>query len=828
MRDALNAVLLETLPIVAIGLAALYAIYALAHLLLLPPPVRVAMAAIASATALALVLLWYGLHRVAVRPRWAHPIGAIIEGLVLVNSLLHLYWSSRPENTTNLMLLILGTAFLIVSFRWLAALIVVTLAGWGLIAAAVLRAPAWQHFGFALLASTVLAIVVQAARIRTLRRLERLRLRDEHRRKELSAALRTSEEARGQLEASKRHLERMIDAVQHTAQRFRRFTDLEGIAIHDQGRIVDANPALARMLGYELREILQMHLTGLVAPESRQHMQEKLAGAWDTPYEVIARCKDGSTFPVECTGKEVPFQERTAGVIAMRDVRERKRVEEALRQSEALYRTLADSIPGLVFTNTPVGRCDYCNQRWYDFTGLTEAQTLGFGWMSAVHPEDRRSLVQEAPDAFARGKPFDYEIRLRRVDGVYRWFLGRSSPVRDVHGNIVQWVGASMDIDDRKRMEQKLAETDRRKDEFLAVLGHELRNPLAAIRNAEQYLRLGKPQADRNEQVREIVERQTAHMTRLMDDLLDLSRISSGKIELRREPLDIVQLVHKAVDDHRSALEHRGLSLTLDIADGSVHVLGDPVRLAQVLGNILQNAAKFTDRGGHVSLTVHRASDDETVVITICDTGIGMDAAELSEVFEPFTQVQHSAGRSEGGLGLGLALAKQLVAAHGGKLSAQSGGRGRGSEFLIRLPLSVAPEAAAARRVPELAVSAQRILLIEDDVDVAKSMQFLLESTGHEVATATDGVTGITMARELRPEVVMCDIGLPAGFDGYAVARAIRGDEELRNLFLVAVTGYGQVTDQQRARAAGFDVHLTKPVDLEQMQRVLASRQLAT
>lgn len=702
LRAALNAVVLETLPIVASGLAVLFAIFAVGHVLLLPAPIAMPMTAVASVTAVAFLALWYVLRSFALRPGWAHPLAVLMAGLVLANSLLHFYLVARPQETTNLMLLILGAGFVALSFRWLALVSAATLAGWVAVAATSLRSPSWRHFGFALLASTVLSLVVHAARVRTLRRLQRLRLLDERRGAQLRAALRASEEARQKLEVSTREMELMVRAVQQSEERFRRFTDLEGIAIHEHGRILDANPALARMFGYELPQIVGMNLLQFFTPESRAPLMEKIDTACDEPYEAMGLRTDGTSFAVDCASKTVPYQGRTARVIALRDIRERKQAEQALRRSETLYRTLADSVPGLVFTHTPEGGCDYCNRRWYEFTGLSEAQTLGFGWLTALHLEDRRRLTDHVIHSFRRGEAYEYEIRLRGRDGAYRWFFGRSSPVRDARGEIIKWVGTCMDINDRKRMEHALQEADRRKDEFLAILGHELRNPLASIRNAQHYLRTAGAGVAGNgdgraEEARNIIDRQTAHMTRLVDDLLDLSRISSGKIALRRAPVALVELARKTVEDHRSILEGRGVTVMTRFTTARLYVIGDATRLSQVIGNVLLNAGKFTDPGGAVSVTVRRGAGSKTAVIDIRDTGIGMEPELLGRLFDPFAQGEHTGARSRGGLGLGLALTKRLVEAHGGQVSAASKGLGRGSEFTIRLPLESSDHVETAR-----------------------------------------------------------------------------------------------------------------------------------
>ncbi len=405
----------------------------------------------------------------------------------------------------------------------------------------------------------------------------------------------------------------------------------------------------------------------------------------------------------------------------------------------------------------------------------------------------------------------------RRIDVVLT-----VSPLFDATGQIVGASAIARDITDRKRTEEALQEASRRKDEFLAMLGHELRNPLASIRNCLHVLGMADATEAQVEQARVTIERQVSHLTHLVDDLLDVSRISQGKILLRKERLDLVELVRTTVEDHRGALVAAGLTLETDLPSGPLWVSGDPTRLSQMVGNVLHNAGKFTDRGGRVSVEMREMQGMAAVAVR--DTGIGMDPEVLAQLFEPFSQAPPGLARSRGGLGLGLALVRRLAELHEGLVEAVSEGIGRGSEIRLRLPLDgprqTAP-AAATREGPEM--RPRRCLLIEDNHDAADSMALLLQLSGHEVEVAYDGTEGLVKARRMRPEVVLCDIGLPGALDGYAVARALREDPDLGPLYLIALTGYGQEEDQRRAQEAGFDVHLTKPADLDALKRLLAS-----
>jgi CheY-like chemotaxis protein len=377
---------------------------------------------------------------------------------------------------------------------------------------------------------------------------------------------------------------------------------------------------------------------------------------------------------------------------------------------------------------------------------------------------------------------------------------------------------------DNAGLYQSIQEADRRKNEFLAMLAHELRTPLAPIRNAVQLMRKAGPHEPQVTQARDMIDRQAAHMARLIDDLLDMSRISQGKILLRKEPLDLTKLVRATAEDYRVSLEKAGLALEVEIPSEPLMLEGDPTRLGQVLGNILHNAGKFTDAGGRVTIRLGRETDGKTARLSVRDSGIGIEPEMLVRVFETFSQADRSLDRSRGGLGLGLSLVKGLVEQHGGAVEAFSAGLGRGTEVVVHLPLDdrLTPTRAAA--CPNNCTgAAHRVLVIEDHVDTAESMAVLLRLSGHQVELAKNGAIGIEAAHRFRPDIVLCDIGIPGGMDGYAVARAFRQDPELASTYLVAITGYGQEEDRRRSREAGFNVHLTKPVDFDDLQRQLAT-----
>ncbi|HEY3352190.1 MAG TPA: response regulator [Polyangia bacterium] len=364
----------------------------------------------------------------------------------------------------------------------------------------------------------------------------------------------------------------------------------------------------------------------------------------------------------------------------------------------------------------------------------------------------------------------------------------------------------------------RLEEADRRKDDFLAVLSHELRNPLTPIRNSIFILQHAVPGGEQARRAEQVIDRQTSHLARLVDDLLDVTRISRGKVRLQRERVDLSELARRTLEDHRPGFAAAGVTLEAVIADAPLVAIVDPTRIAQALGNLLQNAAKFTTRGGRVEVAAH--AEEGAAVLRVRDDGVGISPELLGRLFEPFAQADRTLDRSQGGLGLGLALVKGLIELHGGTVSATSDGPGRGAAFELRLELAEAVAAAARPTDAAAARRGRRVLVIEDSHDTADTLREALQMMGHEVQVANDGPSGIRLAQESRPEVVLCDIGLP-GMDGYEVARTLRADPDLDGIVLVALTGYASPDDQRRAEEAGFAHHVAKPATLERLDRVV-------
>ncbi|HWE38612.1 MAG TPA: PAS domain-containing protein [Isosphaeraceae bacterium] len=501
---------------------------------------------------------------------------------------------------------------------------------------------------------------------------------------------------------------------------------------------------------------------------------------------------------------------------------ERARVTRTLLENEERYRTLAENVPQLFWTCRPDGSCDYLSRQWVDYTGIPEADQLGTNWLRVVHPDDRERTRRSWLDAVADRGGYDLEYRIKGADGSYRWFKVRGTPIRDATGAIGKWFGTCTDIDAQVRAEESLRQADRRKDEFLAMLAHELRNPLAAVGNAANVLKLSDDPGDVGF-ARDVIDRQARQLARLIDDLLDVSRITRGKIRLRREACDAAAIVGQAIQSVEPLIREFGHRLEADFEPGTLPLRADPTRIEQVVVNLLTNAAKYTERGGHI--LVRAAREGDQVAITVRDNGIGIPPEWLPQMFELFAQGERTIDRSEGGLGIGLTIVQKLTELHGGTVSAESEGPGRGSTFTVRLPSAARPSPAPPGPAPRPEAGPEprgaRVLVVDDNVDTARGMVRLLKLLGNDVRAAHDGPSAIAAARSLGPDFVLLDIGLP-GLDGYEVARRLRAEPRCQASVLIAVSGYGQDDDRRRSREAGFDHHLVKPLDYDALVSLLS------
>ncbi|HYD42221.1 MAG TPA: ATP-binding protein [Anaeromyxobacter sp.] len=454
------------------------------------------------------------------------------------------------------------------------------------------------------------------------------------------------------------------------------------------------------------------------------------------------------------------------------------------------------------------------NRLWFEYTGRPRETASATDWLEVIHADDRERAARAVQDAVATGGMLDCEFRVRRWDGAYRWFLARAAPVRDGAGRVTGWMGIATDIEDRRRAEEALREADRRKDEFLGVLSHELRNPLSPVASAIYILERVDPTGTQARRAREIIARQTRHLTRLVDDLLDVTRIIRGKIELRRARLDLGEVLRRTAEDHRALMDERGIRFTVELPAAPLPIDGDATRISQIAGNLLLNAAKFTHRGGAVTLRVVEGPDAHELHVK--DDGTGISADLLPRVFEPFTQGPQGLARTPGGLGLGLALVKGLAELHGGGVAAYSAGPGRGAELVVTFP--VAP-AVGPRRA--LRAAAERVLdvLVVGRGQRAAELAAEVERWGHAARHAHDPGGALAAARAAPPDVVLCDLDLP-GAGALTLARALRGSELGDELVLVAAGALGpdraHVADE-----AGFDLHLARASDAEALRRLL-------
>ncbi len=646
------------------------------------------------------------------------------------------------------------------------------------------------------------------------------------------------------------------DALRRSSERYRRLLDsidqgfcVIEVLLDDSGnptdyRFVETNPVfelqtgLVRPLGRTARELVptledfwirtygQVALTG--HPERFSHGSEAM-GRW---FDVYAT-------PIGEPGERqvaVLFQDVTADAL-----RERR-----LRDSEERYRAfVANSTEGIwrmefqppVDTTLPedeqvqallrTGRFAECNEVFARMYGLdSPADVIGRGLdmvMDPAHPQVREYLLSLVRSGY---RADDVQSLEHDRTGRPLWFANSLSGVVE-DGRLVRAWGTQRDITDRKAAEAALKEADRRKDEFLATLAHELRNPLAPIRSSAELMRLAAPQDALLQRHTDLIGRQVTHLARMIDDLMDVSRISLGKLELRLAPLDLRDVVHAAVENAQAALQAGRHELRIDMPDEPVRLVGDEVRLVQVLLNLLTNAARYSDNGRPVTLSVAR--EDGCVVQRVRDQGVGIAPDQLQRVFEMFYQ----GGASGGGLGIGLSLVQRLAQLHGGSVEARSEGPGRGSEFVVRLPPApaepawpVAPEA-VGKAQPSTSPARRRVLIVDDNRDAADTLAEVMEMLGYEVGTAYDGVEGLARAEAFRPDVAVLDLGMPR-LDGFGACRALRQTEWGRGIAVLALSGWGQAADTQRAAEAGFDGHLVKPVSpdalMEKIEETLAKR----
>lgn len=500
------------------------------------------------------------------------------------------------------------------------------------------------------------------------------------------------------------------------------------------------------------------------------------------------------------------------------DITARKKAEAALRESESALRTLANAMPMLTWMAHPDGWIFWYNNRWYEYTGTSVMDMAGWGWESVHNPEYLPLVKERWMESIAAGTSFEMTFPLRGADGVFRPFLTRAVPMLDSGGQITRWFGSNTDVSPERAIQAKLEasetrlrEADHRKDVFLATLAHELRNPLAPIRNAAAILAFPSLTTDQIKSAQQIIQRQVKHMALLLDDLLDIARITQDKLELKKEKVLLSSVIDSAVEAVNPLIERRMHQLEVIIPKEDFVVVGDPLRLSQIISNLLTNAAKYTDPEGKILLSAQK--EDGKLFISITDNGIGISTHALPNLFTMFSQIAETTSRSDGGLGIGLALAKGLVEMHGGTLEAFSQGLGHGSTFTFYLPLPISnSDSFSAGTESSDAKKSHRVLIADDNADAADTLAILIELMGHEVKVVYGGQAAISVAQTFLPDVALIDLGMP-DIDGCSVAKAIRNESWGNGIYLVALTGWGQEKDRARTTAAGFHQHLTKPVD---------------
>jgi PAS domain S-box-containing protein len=499
-----------------------------------------------------------------------------------------------------------------------------------------------------------------------------------------------------------------------------------------------------------------------------------------------------------------------------------QQANQALRQSEKLYRAIGESIDYGVWVTDATGRNVYASDSFLNLVGINQEQCSNLGWGDMLHPDDVHATMTAWAECVRTGDVWYREHRFRGVDGHYHSILAQGVQMRDEDGKSTGWAGINLDISRMKKTEEALREADRRKDEFLATLAHELRNPLAPIRHAARLLGVRDIDEARSKVAREIIARQVSRMALLLDDLLDLSRITRGRLELRKEPVALAAVISAALETAQPLIDSKHHELSVHMPQNNTELVVDPLRISQALSNLLTNAAKYTDPGGRIALDIDVSA--RNIRIAVSDSGIGIQTNLLPTIFEMFSQVDSAIDRSEGGLGIGLALVKGLVSLHGGKVEAASAGPGKGSTFTIELPVNrvhvTSIERPTAVPTPPTLGPFGRILVVDDNRDAANSLAMVLSSSGHESFTAYSGEQALQVGEAQRPDVVVLDIGMP-DMTGYEAAQRIRHTQWGKALLLLAITGWGQKEDVQRAVNAGFNFHMTKPADPDRVEKLV-------
>jgi len=608
------------------------------------------------------------------------------------------------------------------------------------------------------------------------------------------------------------------------------------------GRWLRVNQKLCDIVGYTREEMLGLTYRDITHPDNLEAdimaVREMLSGELQT-YTTEKRYlhKNGSEVWINLTVS--PLRDPSGGlkyfISVIEDVTGRKRAEEALRESERQLRTLADAVPQLVWMAEPDGHIFWYNQRWYDYTGTTPEQMEGWGWQSVHDSEMLPRVVERWKASLETGEPFEMEFPLKGADGVFRWFLTRVNPLRDSQGRILRWFGTNTDVDEQRRTAEELREANRLKDEFLATVSHELRTPLTAVLGWAYLLRSEQLDEKAAAGALETIERNARSQAQLIDDLLDVSRIITGKLRLDVRQVDPGSFIESAIESLRPAAEAKGVRVQKVMDTGVNTIAGDAARLQQVVWNLLSNAIKFTPKGGRVQVRLERVNSH--IEIVVIDTGAGIPAEFLPHVFDRFRQADQSTTRNYGGLGLGLAIVRHLVELHGGTVHAESPGEGHGATFTVKLPvipiynrddLAERAHPAARETLPSFGcperLDGVKVLVIDDEADARELLRVGLGQCGAEVTTAGSAREALEAVKEARPDVLISDIGMPEE-DGYALIKQIRAltAKAGGKIPAIALTAYARTEDRLQALRAGYQMHVTKPVEITELVAVVAS-----
>lgn len=615
------------------------------------------------------------------------------------------------------------------------------------------------------------------------------------------------------------------EALRESEERFRLALEIDtiGVIFFDRcGQIIEVNNAFRKISGLCRTD----KGTGLARCEAQtppdwteiclRAVREFGLTGQTGPYEKEFVRTDGSRCSALFTAKQLDEKESVGYVI---DITTSKLAEQSLRESEARFRALSEASPALIWQVDTQGNEVYVNQRFVDMVALARENLMASGWRRIIHPDDAQSYLAAFEHALLEQARFQHRVRVKTGQGEWRWLKSYALPWFTAGGKYAGHVGISIDITEAVNAETVLLEADRRKDEFLATLAHELRNPLAPISNALALI--ARPDGEAAvRQLLPVINRQVDYMVRLVDDLLEISRITSGKVELRRDAIDLNAVLRNTVEASMGFIDENGHKLDLLIPEAPLMVFGDAVRLEQVFTNLLNNAARYTPKGGQIWVSARQ--EGETAVVSVQDNGIGILPDMLPRLFDLFVQERRNGVGTQQGLGIGLNLVQRLVDMHGGSVEAKSAGKDQGTEFTVRLPLCRAAEKSAEPETVVTPAAGTRVLVVDDNHDAGEVLAMLLESMGFEARAVDSGAGALAILPDYHPDVILMDIGMP-GMNGYEVARRIREQPQYDHVKLVALTGWGQEKDRLLSRESGFDHHLTKPVDFKVLKGLITS-----